>query len=68
MKTKMGSNASNKFQEDLYDFNSISFVEPGSEQASLTAKCMENDYVVVMHLTAEVKDLIINNVYDIRHN
>lgn len=65
MKTKITSNHAG-IEDDNFDFNSVRFIEPHNDHESLIAKCMDNDYVVVLHLSQEVKDLIINDNLDNR--
>ena len=48
--------------DEAHDFNSVSFMEPNPERAPLYAK--SRDYCVIMHLSEDIKDLIVSNKFD----
>ena len=61
MKLKVSANML-ALAEETYDFGSVSFMEPNSERAPLFAK--SRDHCVIMHLSEDIKNLIITNKFN----
>lgn len=62
MMKKKASNNQLGIEDEAYDFNSISFMEPNPEKPILYAN--SRDYVVILHLNDEIKNLIVQTRLD----